>query len=1204
MKKYWSARTTFPRTIKFNLKMKLSLLLVITFFQLQAFSSGAQKNKLSLHVEDVVVEKVLKKIENLTGYNFFYNVSDIDTNRKVSVKVKDENLDNVLKLVFKNTAIQYKIKDSRIILVKDSLKKASIFPSLQQTISGKVTDVNDVPLTLVTVLLKRSQTTQDDLGNKTNLQVTTTGAYTDFEGKYSIAAKKGDILVFTYIGMKPKEVVVGDNTLIDVVMDQETESLDEVVITGYQKIRKRDDVGASVTVKTEDIKVPGIASVDQLLQGQISGVSVVNPNGLIGTSPRIRIRGTSTLLGNQEPVWVVDGIIQQDKLPFDQTLLNSTSSDGIRDLVGSSVSFLNIEDIEDITVLKDASATAIYGTKAANGVIVIRTKKGKAGKARFNYTTSSTLTGAPSYSDFNLMNSKERIDVSREIYETGLSFQFTPDNLSYEGYLSQLLKKDITQSEFNAAVSKLETTNTDWFDLLYRGSFSQNHSLSVSGGSEQSVYYASIGYNKKEGNTIGNGQETYTVNLNLQSAISEKLDIGVKLSSNFGETKGFYQVSPFNYAYNTSRAISAFNEDGSYNVYKRSNDFTGYNILKEIDNTSNSNTSFNFASTINLDYQISKKLSFQSIFGLTQTQTKGESYATEESYYIGQNFRHNDGSPLPGTPEYRASYLPEGGVLNTSEVTNKAYTLRNGFNYTNRFRDSKDRLNVFGGFEVRSSKYDGLSQTNFGYLHNRGRTFAQIPAIWIPTSGSEIPSPILYRNIPVITDRTSNYMSYFTTATYNFDNRYVLNGTFRSDASNRFGQQTNNRFLPIWSAGLKWNVVEERFFDNRMSWLNQFSLRGSYGFQGNVAENFGPDLVLQFPNVSISPITGEGLVTIKNLGYPDLRWEKTKSLNLGLDISMLKGRVSGSFEYYNKNTTDVLTEIVIPTEYGITTMPINAGNITNKGYEIYVNLVPVSTKNVLWSLNFNTSRNSNDIAKSGGSSLTDWRSASSGNFYSEGSPASTFWGFKFDGLDHVNGRPNFDIPEITGETLEDVTLLMQPLGQLDPKFTGGFGTNLKYKNFTLSTFFNLSIGAHKFLAPLYSNNYNSAPYPTQNLPSALNDRWRSPGDENSTNIPSIPTANMEFVPINNATYSAYQLYDFSSVRVVSADYLRCRNLSLGYSLPSRMLEKTSVNQFRLQATASNLFYIADKRLNGIDPEVSGNSLPIPRTFSLSLNLSF
>lgn len=1190
---------------------KLFLWSFLALFTLISFSIKAQdaKNNLSIQVKNVKLSDAVKAVSRQAKKQFFYNADQLDKNPKVSLSVRNKSLEFVLTTLLEGTNITFVI-DKEVVILKPKPISTSGTPSLapkKVRLTGKVTDDLNKPLPGVTI---------EEIGQKNYTS-------SDENGNYVLMVSDNSTARYQYMGYKAqiKNINVEATRqvyVLDVKLQESAQDLNDVVVTGYQNIEKRDFVGATASAKLEDIKIAGINQIDKLLQGQLPGVAVTNTSGLVGSKPKVRVRGTSTLLGNQEPVWVVDGIIQEDAIPFDYQQLNAftpgTSDDAIKNLVGSSVAFLNVDDIQEITVLKDAASTAIYGVKAANGVIVITTKKGKAGKPTISYSANFTGSAKPNYGQFNLMNSKERIDVSREIYEKGLQFEVAPDPVSYEGLAGSLFDKKITQEQFLAGVNKLETNNTDWFDHLFQAPLSQSHSLSLSGGSDKSTYYGSIGVLNDRGNTKGNEQNRYTASININSSISDNVRVGFKINGATSETKGFYSVDPFSYAYNTSRTIPLYNEDGSLYTYVSPNTGGGsfrYNILNEMAQTGNSNKLNTIAASANLDYKFLKLFTFQSLLGYTNNQTNGYTYATEQSNKITQLRGFEYGTAFPGSYYYLASRIPVGGVYNSLVMGNQTVTFRNSINFNKRLRGDKDGLNVMVGQEIRSSKYDGMTQTSYGYLPDRGKSFGQIPATYTTTNGVFV-NGLLNEAIPVITDRLSNYLSYFGTATYNFNQKYVLNANIRTDASNRFGQDSNHRFLPIWSVGGKWNIAEENLFSHT-NWLNQLSARLSFGFQGNVAENFGPELIAQIPSgaSSINPISGDPILLIKSLAYKDLRWERNKTLNLGLDFAFLKNRISGTFDYYNKKGFDVIVQKPIPLEYGLMTMPINAGDVNNHGFELALNFVPVRTKDLDWTVGFNTSKVSNNVMRSGKISLTSWQTAVSGGLYKEGYASSAIWSFDFAGLDPNTGRPLFNNLDVVKnpEAAEDVTKAMVYSGQLDPKFTGGFSNNIRYKSFTLNAFLYISTGNVKRLPALYpsARSNSSAPYPFQNLSGELTNRWRKPGDEAFTNIPSLPTAGDPgslTVKVPGTATGAYvhQLFDYSNARVVDASFVRLRNLSLGYLVPSEELKRVGIKSLRIQGSVSNLFYIANKRLNGTDPEVNGNSLPIPRTYSVSLNV--
>lgn len=1186
-------------------KTWLSCFLLALLCSVISLTAHAQTQKVSLTLKNAKRAAAVQALQKQTSMEFFYNEDELNKFAPVTLSVKDKTITEVLNLILEGTGMKYSIEKNVVVISLPVTQIGS--PTLKIKVSGKVTDDQGLPIPGVNIVEPQTKT----------------GTTSNSNGEYVIMVDKGATIKFSFIGMKPHSLpltAVGDVNLVtkNITMQEDNSMMNEVVVTGYQNIARRDLVGAVASVKLEDIKIAGSNQIDKLLQGQLAGVAVSNSSGLVGSKPKVRVRGTSTLLGSQEPVWVVDGIIQEDPIPFDYQQLNSisaqTSNDAIKNLVGSAVAFLNVDDIEDITVLKDASSTAIYGVKAANGVIVITTKRGKTGKPAIGYSTNLTTSQKPNYGQFNLMNSKERIDVSREIYARGLQFAVTPDPISYEGLLTNLFDKTITQEQFVLGVNRLETNNTDWFDLLFQAPFSQTHSLSLSGGSDKTTYYGSLGYMNDRGNTKGNEQKRYTATVNINSSLTDNLRIGIKLNGSKSTTQGFYQVDPFNYAFNASRTIQSFNDDGSPYFYSAPSTKTGsyrYNIFNELSQTGNTNKLSAMNLAANLEYKFLKDFTFQSLLGYGYNQTAANTFATEQSNFITTLRGYEYGTAIPGSVAYLQSQIPVGGVYNAFSVSNQSVTFRNNLAYNKRFRSGKDGLSVMVGQEIRSSKYDGLTQTNYGYMPDRGQSFVQIPLNYTGASG-QVQNGLYANTIPVITDRLSNYLSYFGTATYNFNQKYVFNANIRTDASNRFGQYANHRFLPIWSIGGKWNIAEEHWFD-QLSWVNQFSARLSYGFQGNVAENFSPELIARIPTdgTSINPVSGEPALYIKSLAYKDLRWERNKTTNIGLDFAFLKNRVSGTVDYYIKKGYDVIVQKTIPLEYGLSTMPINAGNVNNKGFEVTLNIAAIQTTNFDWKVGFNTSRMTTNVLRSGAISLNNWETVASGGLYKEGYASSAIFSFDFAGLDPGNGNPMFNGLDVNKNpaAATDITKAMVYSGQLDPKFTGGLTNNFRYKAFTLNTFIYISTGNVKRLAALYptATSASSAPYPFQNLSGELVNRWRQPGDETFTNIPSLPSAGPPSATssvIPGTTQQPYlrTMYDYSSARIVDASFARLRNVSLGYLVPAKSIQQLGLKSCQLSLSATNLFYVANKRLNGQDPEVNGNSLPIPRTYSLTLNI--
>ena len=412
------------------------------------------------------------------------------------------------------------------------------------TITGVVKDQSGEPLIGVNVMEKG----------------TTNGSITDVDGKYSVSVKGGKtILVFSYIGYISQEIPIGNQKTINVTMKEDTEELEEVVVTGYQVIEKRKLTSAVVSVKGSDVLDPINTSIDQMLQGKIPGLQAINQSGTPGVAPKIRIRGSSSISGSREPVWVVDGVILSDPIPLTPEEINSMDN---VNLIGNAISFLNPEDIDRIDILKDASATALYGVRAANGVIVITTKRGQSGPPRVNFSTNLSVVARPNYSIMKQMNSKDRIEVSEEMQEKALHFnKYDPSEIGYEGALRDLWERRITYQEFNQQVKKLKEMNTDWYDLLFHTSFTQSYNLSVSGGSDRVNYYISAGYNDQKGVAKPEKYTRYNALAKVDVNLYPNLKIGADISSARVKSKRTHSsVDLYQYAYETSRAIPAYNE--------------------------------------------------------------------------------------------------------------------------------------------------------------------------------------------------------------------------------------------------------------------------------------------------------------------------------------------------------------------------------------------------------------------------------------------------------------------------------------------------------------------------------------------------------------------------------------------------------------------------------------------------------------------
>lgn len=1199
MKKNWDLLPNFWQHWKSKLFLRMKILMIPLLVGVMHLSASTfSQTKVSLNMKDATVQEIFSSLEKMTSYTFLYKLDLVDKCGKMDVNATDKDFNQLLEDLLRPLGLSFTIDDQVVIVtasrVKDGEKK-------EITIKGRVFMKDSTGIPGATVILKG----------------TSTGVITNIAGEFTLTVPymESPVLIFSFLGMKTREVrYIGQKEML-VLMEEEVKAVEEVIVTGYQRIRKSDMVGSTNTVKREDLFFDGTNSIEQMLQGKLPGMLVMNTSGLVGKRQKVRVRGTSTLLGNQEPVWVVDGIIQEDPLPFDTRSLDALGNisqdnfDMVKDFIGNAISWLNPNDIENITVLKDASATVMYGVKAANGVIVITTKRGKAGRMSVNYSGNLTFTPRLTYEKMNLMNSKERVDVSREIYARGLTSDRRPlESIGYEGLLERYLAKEISYDEFDSGVKKLETMNTDWFDLLFRNSMSMNHSLSISGGTDKINYYGSVNATENKGTSVGNESTSYSASVGINAKFGERVDLNLRVNASTSETEGYYQVDPYGYATKTSRAIPCFDEEGKKYFYK---DVSGYmyNILHEISMTGNKNTNRSMGVSLSFRWDILKGLQFESTFGLNTSNVVGESFADEQSQYITKLRRYEFGSQRPTDVLYKRSQLPHGGELNTTEDRNFNYTWRNTLSY-NYVLAEKHRFSLMLGQECRSNKYDGVASTIYGYFPGRGKSVSMPPLAVLSASGdgSYVPNDLLNKFNTVVTDRKANYLGYFASFSYGFNERYILTASIRSDASNRFGQDARNRFLPVWSMGVRWNVHYEPWMQNQRV-ISDLNLRVSYGWQGNVAENYGPDLIARIGNGASaidSYRTGEYMMFIKSLPYGNLRWEKTKSINLGTDFGLFENKITWTVEYYYKKTEDMIVEKEVPYAYGITSMPINGGNMSNQGVEISVGFTPVRTKNFVWNVSMNTSKNFNEV-ESDINENPSWKTAASGSLNKKGYAVSSFWAFDFKGLNPETGTAEFNLPSAreNPDVYTDATSFMKYMGTLEPDFQGGVSMSWRYKSLSLSTSFNLQIGGKKFLYHVFAEDIvTSTPSAYVNLPKEMVKRWRKSGDELHTEIPALLSASSTRVDLpNGATEYSPRLYNYSDVRVVNASFLRCNSLSLSYTLPEKWVKRLYLKNLSLSASMSNPFKIVSKGFKGMDPEVATGSQPLSHTYSFGINVS-
>ncbi|MEQ2975084.1 SusC/RagA family TonB-linked outer membrane protein [Butyricimonas faecihominis] len=1161
----------------------LTFLLLFHFEVTYATNVFPQEMRVSLDLKDASMQEFMQVVKEKTGVSFIFSAALIEKAGKISLQVKDEPLNKVLNEVFAAQGLSFIYKSGAVIVKKQQ----PVQDEKKILVKGRVTDTKNTPLPGVTITIKG----------------TSVGTSSDVNGKFQmLLLDSTNVLVFSFVGMEPQEVKYQGQDSLVVKMKETTEALEEVVVTGYQEIREKTAVGSYSKVKSEDLIMTGTNSLEQMLQGKVPGMMVINSSGLTGQRQKVRVRGTSTVLGNAEPVWVVDGIIQEDPLPFEMEDFNATieDSDLMRDFVGGAIDWLNPSEIEDITVLKDAAATAIYGVKAANGVIVIRTKRGERGKPSVSYYGRYSGSLRLSYDRMEIMNSQERVELAREGFARGA--QVLDETIGYSGLALAYLRGEITREQFEKDAKYMETVNTDWFKILYRNPLNQEHSVSISGGNQDGTYRASVGYTKTQNTARGNERERYRGSINITNRFSPKLNLFVSLSGSYTKTQAFANgVDPFGYAMNTSRTIPCYDESGGLYFYSQANGYK-YNILNELANSGNENTSSSININANLRYSLTNNLRFGVTLGGGRSTTFAETWFTEYSNYIAAMRGYDYGTISVGDSKYQNSQLPFGGYQTIQENRSFNYTMRLQADWGKSFGlDQEHRVNVMAGWEARSSQYNGYSNKVYGYQPDRGKSFATLPMV-IPGTGL---TNSLLANKPQVTDRLSNYLSYYVSASYNYYQRYSISMNVRGDASNRFGQDKRNKFTPVWSTGFRWNITEEPWMQNVKKVFTDLSLMATFGYQGNVVEAVSPDLIVKFNEVNSE--TGEQSLSVSRRPSPDIRWEKTLSMDYNLSWSLFRNRINGNFSYYYKKTTDLIVQQNVALENGVLSTYVNQGDLENWGWDMYLSFVPVRTENFTWSVSTTFSHNSNKVRATVNQENPTWRNAVGGTFLKEGYPVGAFWAFRFVGIDQQTGGPIIDDTGIEQEIAgEDPSVYLEYMGQRDPATNLGINMVFRYKRFSFPLSIYYVNGGKQFLPNPWTNN-KGLPTEARNASTELNKRWRVPGDR--TNIPGIPVRGGYEMKTYNYTnhasvsYYPYEAWGYSNARVVDKWYIRFNDFSFAYDLPERWIRGV-FKSVRVSFFVSNPLIIKSKDFKGRDPEVAMGSQPRERSFSLGLDVKF
>lgn len=1190
------------------------LLVLAVFLSVQLFSE-LKAQTVSLDLNNASFIKATEAISKQTKYDFSYNDRILKKTKPVTLKLTNEPLTSALKKLFATQPFTYEIRDGVIIIY--DLKSDIVSPSTgsDSPVKGKVTTQDGKTLEGVTIKVKGIDyhTRTDQNGNFL------------IPGKYA-----NEILEIRMVGYTTQEVGAQRARVVTLAMQvSDLNEVNVVVKTGYQDIDRRKLTSSVTTIKMDDILTPGINTIDKLLEGRVPGMIFMQNSGQAGAAPKLRVRGTSTILGNREPLWVLDGIVLADPVNVDPAQINDLD---FVNLLGNAIAGLNPEDIEQIDVLKDASATALYGAKAGNGVIVITTKKGKAGKPVISYSMTSGFARRPRYSDRSMymMNSAERMDVSKEMVERKMQYNSVTQWSGYEAVLQNYYAGHISYDEFKRQSDYYAGVNTDWMGLLTRDAFSQNHTLSLSGGSQDVKYYSSIGYQNENGVISSENNKRYSTMMNI-TANYKKFMAQISFTGNYS-VRNYVpaDLAIMNYAYNTSRTIPAFNADGSLFYYPRTNGFFNYNynILNERDNSNDHSQGIGANVKGVLRYKVFRGLDLEGIFAYGLTNTNRETYYTKDSFYIFK---------LRADQSARDDMAPIGGELTKNETTNNNYTARLQANYTTTLGEaSKHALAFAAGMEAKSSEYKGFSIVRRGYFPELGGYFDYVSS----TNNTGYYQKWMQDKRALGSfDRTlTNELAWYGTGGYSWDNRYMLNVHIRGEQSNLFGRRSNNRFLPIWAVSGRWNMKKD--IAENASWVNDLALKGSWGWQGNMLPGQAANMVIQQVS-GTNMYYNEQYANIKNFPNPDLRWERTSSSNAELEFSLFGAKLNGSIGFFYKKTEDAFLNKVVSEINGVQSYVINSGTLENKGVELAFRITAIdntgvnkSRRGFVWRIDPQLgqvlNKVLNNVINNRNNVLLDnvsYANFLDGSIQLAGKPINTFYSYRFKGLSSVDGSPIFygAEPELADQyrtryskmNKEDVYLaVMSESGRREPFIQGGISNYFGFGNFGLSFNVTYSLGNKIRMLKIASGYGTNIAYPQQNLRKEFVYRWRRPGDEAYTNIPGLQANNFinqpwwTVYPASQYQFggSVYDMYDNSDLRLVSANHVKLQSAAFRYNVPEAFAKRLGLGSAYLSVTGTNLFVLCNKMLKGQDPAQSGSSpninLSVRPTYAGSIYVSF
>ncbi|MFD2035130.1 TonB-dependent receptor [Belliella marina] len=1117
-----------------NAKLIVVLTVLLLFGHSSAKAFDLMSNQITVSIESGTLLELFTEIEAKSEYLVVYNENLIsEVNKKqVNLKVKNQDVLEVLKKASIAYGFDYEISGRQIVIKealenKEKARNITFTQREDRTVNGVIKDEAGEPLPGVSILVKG----------------TTRGTTTDIDGGFSIRVEDTDILVVTYIGFRSMEVAIGNRTNFDLMLQEDLSDLNEFVVTGYGVQEKRAITGAMSSLKGEVIENFPVQSFDRALQGQVSGVNVMANNGVPGGPVSIQIRGVGSITAGSEPLIIVDGV-----------QLNTSTTAG--NTASNPLSFLNNNDIESIEVLKDGAAASIYGAQAANGVVLVTTKKGKSGKTQFNINYFTGITEP--MPEVAMMNSQQfmdaRLTARSNRYPNRTDERNRNDVLSSLGFPTSLTDADI---------ANLPTYN--WQREAFQTGKTNNIELNASGGNDKTTFFLSGSHNYTEGNVVGIDFQRSTAKLKLNHQENSRLSFGFDVNlaaitqngsaGSTGSTGAFaapQYSSPMMLPW-----IPIYNEDGSYNAPV--DGFPGAmnrNAISETLLGTRQSRTKSIVSNFNVTYKVLDNLIFKSFYGVDFRLIDNETYTD---------------------PRTRSGFATQGSLTtqmrqNTNFITNQT------LNYNTKF-DGGHNLSALLGAEYRSDVREYSSITGQGFTTFQFRTM---------------------QSASIITDASASWTGFrrvgvFGQANYDYNKKYLLSAVLRYDGSSRFGTDTKFGWFPAISAG--WNLTEEGFLTDK-TWLDQLKLRAGYGETGNDAiDNFASRGL--YRSASSTNYNQEPGIQPNGIANDLLAWERNVTTNIGVDYAFFNGRISGAVEVFRRLSKDLLLELPLPWTSGYGNVTSNVGELKNEGVEIELRTVNIRKGDFTWSTNFNITFINNEVLR-----LGDGDMVLPGNqSVRVGYPLRTNFFRQYAGVNSATGSPMFFDAngEITYNPVspEDLTTFGNGLSS----YFGGFTNTFQYKGFSLSVFFQYDYGRELMNSGQMGFWYRNGQDNRNALERIYLDRWTEPGQ--ITTVPRPMDGGTEVNGVSHVIQSSRFLED--------ASFIRLKQLSMSYDLPSSFVNRMKLRSARIYAQGVNLLTFTEWK--GYDPELvivqgddnfgsSQGAIPQTRSYTLGIQFGF